>query len=133
MLKNERLEGQTVITAFGKVTFDKEGITRDLTEEQEKEFEGIKGYEVIEEDSKSEETDEQVEEEPTEEVPEEPEEDKEQDEESVDEQEKLTKTDLQQKTVKELEAFAEEEDIELSDGNKPEKIQEILDALAERE
>lgn len=118
MLKNIRFAGMEVVTLYGKVKYDEEGTTTDLTKEQEKDFKDIPGYEVLDDTFQEETT--EAEEEPKE-VEEEPE------EELVEEKAKYSKSELRNKTVAELEDLAKEEGYEISDGVKKEKIQDILD------
>lgn len=111
MLKNTRLAGKKIITQFGRVEYDEEGITTGLTKEQEEVYKGIPGYEVLEDSFQSEDT--KVEEEPK--------------KEPVKEKKSYSKTALENKTVAELEKLAKKEfDTELAEGIKKEKIQEIL-------
>lgn len=111
MLKNIRFAGMEVVTLYGKVKYDEEGTTTDLTKEQEKDFKDIPGYEVLDDTFQEETT--EAEEEPEEEL--------------VEEKAKYSKSELRNKTVAELEDLAKEEGYEISDGVKKEKIQDILD------
>lgn len=128
MLKNIKLAGKTIVTIYGKVTFDEKGVTNDLTRDQAEKFSQIEGYELMEEtfqdeDEREEETVEEEVEEPEEELEEELE------EEPVEEKQEYTKSQLNNKTVAEIEKIAKKEfGIELSDGVKKEKIEEVLEA-----
>lgn len=48
-LINERLAGLKVASSFGELSFDEKGECKDLKAEQEKSFEGLAGYTVVEE------------------------------------------------------------------------------------
>ena len=63
MLKHKNLRNIGVATSFGKITFDSEGLSDDLTEEQQKELGKLHNFEYLsEEDLKEEEEEEEVEE-----------------------------------------------------------------------
>lgn len=128
MIRIRRLAGKEVVTAYGVVKFDRDGIAKDVTREQAEVLSNVKGYEVLEEtfqgedkqedetlEEEIEELDEELEEEPVEELEEE-------------EKPKFDRKELEKKTVADLEKIAKEENIELSDGLKNDKIQDILDA-----
>lgn len=123
MLKNTKYAGRAIQTEFGRVEYDAEGITSDLTKEQEKEYEGLKGYEIIEDSFPSEDKE-------TEEAVKEVDEDTKEDlqEDSEVEAPEYTKTDLNNLTVPKIDALAEDIGINLEGSIKKEKIQEILDA-----
>lgn len=120
MLKNKDFAGKQVITKFGMINFDEKGLSTDLTQEQEKAFKNVKGYKILDENLKSED-------EKTVEEKEEVEEVEEEEETSEDEtEERYTKSQLEDLTVSEIEDLAEELGIELEDGLKSDKINQVL-------
>lgn len=121
MLKNKRFAGMDVITQFGKITYDDEGVTHDLTREQAKVFLGIEGYELVEEDFQKEEP--KKKEAPKKETKKPKQEPKEK---PV--AKKLSKKELETMTVAELDKLADKEGYKISDGVKREKIKDILKA-----
>lgn len=117
MLKNIRFAGRTVLTAYGEVKYDENGITKDLTPEQMKSFARFEGYELVEETEKPE----KVEEEPKEEKPKK--------EKTKEDKTKYTKAELESKTVPQLDKLAKDKGIELSGTVKKEKVEELLKKL----
>lgn len=105
MLINSKFAGRDVVTPFGKVKFNDRGEADGLTTEQEKEFKGIPGYVIVQNT------------EPEVEV-----------KENSKEEQKETKSSLNNITVKDIEALAKEKGIELEGTTKKEKVESFLDA-----
>lgn len=53
MLKHKNKRNFTTATKYGTLTFDKDGISKDLTQEQQKELAGVIGVYEYEADTKS--------------------------------------------------------------------------------
>lgn len=118
MLKNNRFAGQKVMTPFGMIKYDEEGITRDLTKEQEDQYLKIDGYSRVEESKDKTEDKEKPKKEGNTQKKKEPKK----------KVKKFTKKELENKTVDEIEEVAKELGIKLEGSVKREKIKEILDA-----
>ena len=60
MLKHKNLRNIGVATSFGKITFDSEGLSDDLTEEQQKELGRLHNFEYLSEEDLKEKTEDEM-------------------------------------------------------------------------
>lgn len=125
MLKNLELANRTIITIYGRLEFDENGITYDLDRFQAEKLAKLKGYELVEESIQDEPEEELKEEEEIKE--EESKEEEEPKEEPLKNENKYTKSQLRNMTVEEIEKVAKKEyGIKLEVGVKKEKIEQVL-------